>query len=674
MPTETSENEPLAEEQLPVEERLRFYKERYSQAQHEIEQLQTRLDAQKRLYDDMLASTSWKLTAPMRALMDGLIDLARMPFFRTAKFFLRSTLAHGLPYAIKLLHSLSKELKENQRGQYSRRALEAQREAAFPQDIRFSILVPLYNTPENYLKEMIASVQAQTYPNWDLCLADGSDEAHARVGEICKALAQQDSRIRYRKLTENRGISENTNACLAMATGDYIGLLDHDDYLCPAALFEVMKAICEKGADFIYTDEAKFSTNVRKVFEPNFKPDFAPDSLRAINYICHFTVFAKALSDAVGGFRSECDGAQDYDLTLRLTEQAGTIVHIPKVLYLWRVHGGSTSADIGAKEYVTAGGRHAVETHLERIGLKGEVSDAAVPSAYRIRYALTAEPLISILIPSYEHVDDLKKCLDSIYLKSTYPNFEIIVIENNSVSESTFAFYRQIQAEHGNLRVVEWKKPFNYSAINNFGARYAKGEYLLLLNNDIAVISPDWMQEMLMFAQRPDVGAVGAKLYYPDDTVQHAGVGLGLGGIAGHYHKDAKRQDTGYMSRLVCTQDVSAVTAACMLLPRRVWDEMHGLDEGYQVAFNDVDLCMRIRRSGYLVVWTPYAELYHYESKSRGYEDTPEKQLRFAGEINRFRQEWAAELAAGDPYYNPNLTLRFNDFRLRQPGEYIENE
>lgn len=543
--------------------------------------------------------------------------------------------------------------------------LDAQRRVKFEMDIRFSILVPLYNTPEKFLREMIQSVLDQTYGGWELCLADGSDEEHTDVGRICREYAKKDSRILYKKLENNMGISGNTNACIDMATGDYLALLDHDDLLHPAALFEMMKAICEENADFIYTDENTFRNAPKDAYCPHFKPDFAPDTLRSYNYICHFTAFDRKLLDrAGGGFRTEFDGSQDYDLILRLTEQAEEIVHIPKILYYWRSHANSVASVVSAKPYALNAAKKALTQHLERTGLKGTVFDAEIPSTYRIAYQIQGKPLISILIPNKDHVQDLKECLDSVIEKSTYRNWEIIIIENNSTEKETFAYYQEIQKD-SRFRVVTWSGEFNFSAINNFGAQCAHGEYILLLNNDVEVITPDWLEQMLMFAQRKDTGAVGAMLYYPDDTVQHAGVVLGIGGVAGHPHKHFPRDHNGYLFRLKIAQNYSCVTAACLLTRREVWDEVNGLDEVFKVAFNDVDMCMRIRKAGYLIVWTPFAELYHHESKSRGLEDTPEKRKRFAGEVCLFQTRWAKELAAGDPYYNPNLTLDREDFSLK---------
>ena len=543
--------------------------------------------------------------------------------------------------------------------------LAAQRAEGFEGAVKISVLVPLYNTPERFLREMIGSVQAQTYERWELCLADGSDAAHGDVETICRQYAAQDGRIVYQKLEKNLGFAGNTNACITLATGDYLCLLDHDDLLHPFALRAVAQAIRDQNADFIYTDEAHFRETPDDAYLPNYKPDFAPDTLRSYNYICHLSAFSRALLDAAGGgFDPRYDGSQDYDLILRLTEKARKIVHIPQILYLWRTHTGSTASDISVKAYTMDAARQALAAHLTRVGLQGKVENDAIPSTYDIRYVLDGQPLVSIVIPTKDHADVLKRCIDSIREKTTWPSWEIVLVENNSTEAETFRYYETLKAD-SRVRLVTYQGGFNYSAINNFGVRHAQGQYYLLLNNDIEVITPDWIERMLMFAHRPDVGAVGAMLYYPDDTVQHAGVILGIGGVAGHAHKYFKRGEPGFMYRLRVAQNLSAVTAACMLVRREVWEAVGGLDEQLAVAFNDVDFCLRVRQAGYLVVWTPHAELYHYESRSRGKENTLEKQQRFAGEIAFFHQRWDAVLDAGDPYYNPNLTLKRENFSLR---------
>lgn len=498
-------------------------------------------------------------------------------------------------------------------------------------------------------------------------MADGSDDAHPEVGRICREYASRDTRIRYRKLDENRGIAGNTNACLEMATGNFIGLFDHDDLLHPAALFEVMRAICETGADFVYTDEASFVDKPEVLMNIHFKPAFSPDSLRSHNYICHFSAFKRSLLDEVGLFEPACDGSQDHDMALRLTEKAKRIAHIPEVLYYWRVHAKSTAGGAGAKPYTVAAGVRAVERSLQRMGLEGEVSSVAENvTIYRIRYALQGTPKVSILIPNRDHYDDLKACLDSVFEKTTYPNYEIVIVENNSTQPALFPYYGELQRTRDNVRVVTWQGDggFNYPALNNFGAQYCTGEYLLLLNNDTRIITPDWIQEMLMYAQRADVGAVGAKLFYPDGTIQHAGVIVSTGHEPIHYYTGTRKTDTGYTERLNLVQDVSAVTAACMLVRRSVWDEVGGLDEAFAVAYNDVDFCLRIRKAGYLVVWTPFAELEHFESKSRGIDGTAKKQQRRAAEVALLNSRWHDYLDKCDPYYNPNFLPGSNNFAI----------
>ena len=590
--------------------------------------------------------------------------IMRRPWLRLIALGVRSLMRDGLAMTWKKVTRTVKIMKSNVR-KYTEAELNKQRTVEFPRQVRFSILVPLYNTPEVFLREMIRSVQEQTYANWELCLADGSGPEYAYVEAICREFAKEDSRILYRRLEKNLGISGNTNACIDMASGDYLALFDHDDLLHPAALYEIMKVICEKDADFIYTDEVTFRKSTKDTFNPHFKPDYAPDTLRANNYICHFSVFKRELLEAAGNFRSEYDGSQDYDIILRLTEKAKTIVHIPIILYYWRSHPGSVADNIGAKPYAIDAAMRAISAHLQRVNLKGEVLIAHEAGVYRLKYELEGTPLVSIIIPNFEHKDDLQKCLESIYAKTSYPNFEIIVVENNSKTEEIFDYYKQIQKQWQNLKVVCWDGKFNYSAINNFGAGFASGEHLLLLNNDTEIITPEWIEEMLMYSQRQDVGAVGAKLYYPDDTIQHAGVGIGILGVAGHYFRGVSRKDVGYMCRLLYAQNMSAVTGACMMIRRSVWNEIGGLDESFEVAFNDVDVCMRIRKAGYLVVWTPHAQLYHYESKSRGHDYSDEKRERFIGEGKRFRERWGAELETGDPYYNPNFSLLREDFYVR---------
>lgn len=638
--------------------------DRYNALLKENEEVRAHLAIVDESYRVITTSFFWRITHPLRKTLDLIKKIPPMPFLMKAWRYVRR---HGVRSAFRRARSRKNERRAAKRVKYTKAQLEAQRRTVFDTDVTFSILVPLYNTPHKFLTEMIDSVKAQTYAKWELCLADGSDDAHADVGKTCLALAEKDARIRYKKLEKNLGISGNTNACIDMATGNYIALFDHDDLLHPAALYEMMRAI-ETGADFVYTDENTFHDHPKDAYCPHFKPDFAPDTLRTNNYICHFNAFSRALLEKAGKyFRPECDGSQDYDMMLRLTEKAEKIVHIPIVLYYWRAHRGSVATDVGAKPYVIEAAHRALADHLSRVGLEGEVLDTVVPSMYRIKYKLHGTPKVSVIIANKDHIRDLDLCLRSIEEKTTYPNYEIVIVENNSTEEETFLYYETLKSKT-NVRVVTWsdgKGTFNYSAINNFGVKHADGEYIILLNNDIEILTSEWIEEMLMFAQRDDVGAVGAKLYYPDDTVQHAGVGIGLLTLAGHYHKGFPRRHPGYMGRLIYAHNVSAVTAALVMIPRRVWDEVEGLDEGYAVAFNDIDLCMKIRKEGYLIVFTPFTEAYHYESKSRGIEDTPAKRARFESEVKRFYSKWQDELDAGDPYYNPNFSLDSEDFSIR---------
>lgn len=544
-----------------------------------------------------------------------------------------------------------------------------QEETVFPNMVKISILTPLWNTPENFLRDMIGSVQKQTYGNWELCLADGSDDAHAYVGEICRELAGKDERIRYRKLEKNEGIAGNTNQCLSMATGEYIGLFDHDDMLHPCVLFEYVKAINEKNADYVYCDEATFKNgDINQMITMHFKPDYAIDNLRANNYICHFSVFSRKLLDETELFRTKFDGSQDHDMILRLTDKAEHVVHVPKLLYYWRLHAGSVASGIEAKPYAIESARGAVADHLRKHGFEHFTitSTRAFETIFKITYEIIGDPKISIIIPNKDHVEELRRCVTSIIEKSTYDNYEIVIVENNSETKEIFSYYEELK-NNPSIKIVTFKGAFNYSAVNNFGVGAATGDYVLLLNNDTQVITVNWLEELLMYAQREDVGAVGGKLYYADKTIQHAGVVIGLGAhrTAGHTHYRQKRENLGYMGRLCYAQDVSAVTGACLMVKKKLYEEAGGLDEGFAVSLNDVDFCLKLRQLGYLNVFTPFAELYHYESVSRGLDTDGEKAARYNEESARFREKWKVQLEAGDPYYNPNFTLDKSDFSLR---------
>lgn len=655
-----------------IEQELAHYKEHYQAIAARNAALERQLAEAQNAYNVISNAFFWKITKPARVIADWIKMLLRkVAVFRLMNKGLRCLHENGWRYTWAKVRNKVKNQQNAaallKKPLFTESELAEQRKHQFPKSIKFSIVVPLFNTPEKFLREMIQSVIDQTYANWELCLADGSDAEHGLVEKICRQYAKKDSRIKYKKLEKNLGISGNTNACLEMASGDYIGLFDHDDLLHPAALYEVMRAICEQDADFIYTDELTFSGNTSNIITAHFKPDYAPDNLRANNYICHFSVFSDKILENVKGFRSEYDGSQDHDFILRATECAKKIVHIPEILYYWRSHPNSVAADINSKPYASIAGRKAVHDHIARHNMESIVeSTKAFPAMYRVEYSLKEKPLISIIIPNKNHIEDLRKCVNSILNKSTYPSYEIIIVDNDSDEMVVEDYYKALK-QNEKIRIVSWNKKFNFSAICNYGVGFAKGRYVVLLNNDTEVITESWLEEMLMYAQRQDVGAVGAKLYFANNTIQHAGVVLGMGRhrTAGYIFSKVDKENLGYMGRLCYAQNLSAVTFACVMIPRHVWDEVGGLDESFAVAFNDVDMCMRIRKAGYLIVWTPYAELYHYESKSRGLEDTPEKKKRFEGEVKRFQERWKNELAAGDPYYNPNLSLDREDFSLR---------
>ena len=514
----------------------------------------------------------------------------------------------------KLRHKIAKN-----KPVYSAEELERQKTVNFPRKLTFSIVVPLYNTPERFLREMIESVQAQTYAQWQLCMADGSDAEHEDVEKICKEYTKSDARVCYRKLEQNLGISGNTNACIDMATGDYIALFDHDDLLHPAALYEMMVAICEQGADFIYTDEDLFVETPADAYSPHYKPDFAPDTLRSYNYICHFTAFSRELLEQVGGFRSAFDGSQDYDIILRLTERAKHIVHIPKILYYWRNHANSTASDVSAKPYTMVSAKKALSEHLKRVGLAGNVLDSTAPTTYRIAYEIEGNPLVSIVVYDIGDEVAVQRCVRSIRENTSYANWELIVAKNYET-----------------------------------GAQKANGEYLLLVSGDTEVITADWVQELLMYAQRKDVGATGAMLYYPDDTVEHAGVIIGANGSAGLAHQHYLRANCGYKFRMGIAQNYSAVSSACMMIRCSYWDEFGGIDcNTYGNFLGGVDLCLRMREKEYLILWTPYAELYHHTKTQKEFSHK---------QSQAFTSKWSNMIAQGDPYYNQNLDLTFADF------------
>ena len=561
--------------------------------------------------------------------------------------------------------------------QPSPKELERQRQESFPIMPKFSIVVPLYRTPETFLDDMMASVKNQTYGNWELCLADGSGEddfdGKCFLTKI-QGYKEEDVRIKYVHLPENLGIAGNTNAALSLAEGDYIVLLDHDDMLSEDALYECAWRInreAEEGRKIqvLYSDEDKVTIKRGKpfYFDAHFKPDFNLDLLCSMNYISHLFVVEHSLVEELEGFRTEFDGSQDYDFIFRCVERAGVICHIPKVLYHWRVNEGSTAEDPKKKLYAFEAGARAIKAHCERAGIGTvEVEENEVLGTYRVRYPVKGNPLVSVIIPNKDHTDDLEVCLRSLLEKASYDNLEVIVVENNSRENETFRRYKELEKRYQKLRVIRWEGTgFNFSAINNDAVSNAGGEYLLFLNNDTELINGDCIEELLGFCQREEVGIVGAQLFYEDDTIQHAGVVVGYKGIAGHTFVGFHKGEKTYFLRSMCAQDYSAVTAACMMTKRSVFETVGGFDENLAVAFNDIDYCLKVRDLGKLVVYNPFAQLYHYESKSRGIENTPEKIFRFDHEVESFRKRWSDILENGDPYYNPNLTLLAADFSLR---------
>lgn len=530
--------------------------------------------------------------------------------------------------------------------------LEAQRRRVFAYAPLISVVVPTYNTPEVYLRELVDSLAAQTYANWELCIADGASENAAQIQQILASY--EDERIHCQLLTDNRKISGNTNAAIAMAQGDFVAFADHDDVLAPFAFYEVVSVLQDKAqpVDYIYSDEDKFET-IGERYMPHFKPDFALDTLRSYNYISHLSVLRRSLLERIGGLDDALDGSQDYDITLRAVEQTEHVVHIPKILYHWRVHQGSVSVNQSSKMYAFEAGRKAIENHLQRMHVPATVIQGNFLGSYRVVYDLPRKPLVSIVIPNMEQEESLRRAIDSILQRSTYPEYEIILVENNSKSDGIFAYYQELE-QAANIRVVRWEgKGFNFSSLVNFGVRHAQGEYVLLLNNDVEVITPEWLENMVMFAQREDVGAVGARLYYPNDTIQHAGVFLHPDIAAAHSFRQQSRFTAGYFGRLQVVQDVSAVTGACLMVRRALYDAVGGLDEkNFTVDYNDIDFCLKLRELGKVNVFNPWVELYHYESISRGGLEDERNRTRWSKERANFLRRWSKFIDGRDPYFH----------------------
>ena len=627
---------------------------------------------------------------------------------------------------VRKLRSIEEEYDYNEwqrRVRPTEEELERQREISrgnrfSDSPVFFSFVIPVYRPKEEFLRRLLDSILAQTHPHFEVCLADASDYRtfHKEIGkkspkEVLEEYSQRDHRIRFQVLEENEGISGNTNRAIRMAEGDFIVFSDHDDELAPNALFEVVRAIdAHPRAELLYSDEDKIDFASAYYFEPNFKPDYSPEFLTAVNYICHLLIAKRSLLERVAEVddtgekryeRKEYDGAQDYDIILRLSEEAekiekeeglskeeekereealytsGTIIHIPKVLYHWRSHQLSTAQNPEAKLYAFTAGERAVFDHYKRIGRPIRNVERGITYGYYHPHFRIEEqgelPLVSVIIPNKDHVKDLDQAIRSLF-KGSYPYLEVIVVENNSEEKETFSYYEEIQKEfparYGDfkkkaVRVVHWEREFNYSAINNFGVGFSHGDYLLFMNNDIEMLGEHSVEEMLQYVEDPEIGICGARLLYPDHLIQHGGVVMGFGGIAGASFIGLHETEQTYMHRAECIQNYSAVTAAVLLTKRKCFQEVGGFREELAVAFNDVDFCLKVRALGKRVVYTPYALFTHYESKSRGLEDNPEKVKRFNSEIVTLGKIWHMILRKGDPYYNPALTLRKANFALR---------
>lgn len=655
-------------------EKNKKIKEEFNNVKQEYQKLEKEYIEKNNEIQSIKNSFSWRITDPLRRInrkMNISYRIHEIKYYKR-KYGLAKTIKKCISKVFSKLKHILKNKKLNTMDDYNKwiyynepneKQLEEQQKTKFKIEPKISLIVPMYNTDEKYFEELVEAMINQTYSNWELCLADGSEKQRESIKKIC----DKDKRIKYKFLNSNNGISENTNEALKLATGDYIGLLDHDDLLPKFALYEVVKVINENPeVEFIYSDEDKF-TDIKNRFDPHFKPDFAIDTLRSVNYICHFSVFKKELMNELGGFRSEFNGAQDYDIILRMSEKTDKIKHIPKILYHWRVHPGSTSAVTAgeAKPYAFEAGKRAIEEHYKRLGIEAKVEHGVSLGIYRTIYKVIGNPKVSIIIPNMDHIEELGVCINSILEKTTYSNYEIVIVENNSKKKETFEYYKKL-IENEKIKVIYYpENKFNYSKIINFGVKHCNGEYIMQLNNDTELITHNWLEELLGYAQRKDIGAVGVKLYYPDNTIQHDGVIIGIGGVGGHILKNLPKGEKAYFSRESFVQNFSAVTAACIISRREIYEEVGYMDENFEVAFNDLDFCLKVRKAGYLIVTDPFVELIHYESKSRGYEDTPEKIKRFQGEIERFQNKWTDILEKGDPYFNKNFRLDTEEYKIK---------
>lgn len=648
-----------------------------------ITEREQHIQALQHAVDAIYHSTSWRITRPVRAVKNvqlrisqqvkrvravirnknGVINVAKQAYKIVRQDGVKA-LWRQTETSVQRLHGYEQWLALY--GQPDAVQLTEMRAAldGFQATPTISILMPVYNPPIELLRAAIDSVLAQIYPHWQLCIANDAS-TDPQVAPVLAEYAAQDDRIQVVNRKENGHISLTSNSALELASGEYIALMDHDDLIVPDALYWVAEAInCDSNLALIYSDEDKITEDGATRYDPNFKPDWNPTLLLNHNYVSHLGVYKTDIARQIGGFRQGYEGAQDWDFLLRFSEQINVsqIKHIPRVLYHWRAIEGSTATHADEKPYALIAGIHSVEQHLERTGVKALVGKHPDRDLVRVTYTIPEPaPLVSIIIPTRNGLDVLEVCIDSILGKTTYPNYEIIIIDNGSDCPDTIEYLKQLNEGDCPIRVIRDDSPFNYSALNNRAAREARGELIALVNNDIEVITPEWLSELVGHAIQPQNGVVGARLWYPDDTLQHGGVIL-VGGVAGHAHKYFPKGHPGFSCRAIVAQNFSAVTAACFVVRKSIFDQVGGLNEqDLTIAFNDVDFCLRVQEAGYYNVWTPFAELYHYESKTRGFEDTPEKVERFNREVNYMKQRWG-ELLLNDPHYNANLTLDREDF------------
>lgn len=688
------ERERHLEEHAALIEKLRTLRAEAEIASCALGKAEGKLQEYRHSMQDLRNSLSWQITAPLRASFTFFLTLGRGTRYVSSLFRLGGGLLRSWGLLAQVLlekgwsgvrwrlgnawaltdakgtdgsRNYQEWIRRYDTLDFQARELMERRIGEFEEHPLISVVMPVYNPPLDLLDQAIRSVRAQIYPHWELCIADDASP-DASVGKLLRQHAEEDERIRILFRKENGHISAASNSALELASGEFVALMDHDDLLPEQALYWVVDTINRHpDAQLIYSDEDKITASGDR-YDPYFKCEFNRELLLAQNMISHLGVYRHSMLSRLGGFREGFEGSQDYDLALRFLESISPqqVVHIPRVLYHWRAIPGSTALSSGEKNYASDAGRRAVEEHLQRIGVAAQVVPATqAPTMNRVRYGLPArEPMVSILIPTRDRADLLAQCIASIQARSSWKKYEILVVDNGSVEAETFELFESIRSDR--VRVLRSDSPFNFSALNNLAGRDARGEVICLLNNDIEVLTSDWMEEMLGFALQPDIGCVGARLWYPNGQLQHGGVLLGVGGVANHAHKQLSRNVPGYFGRAVLHQAFSAVTAACLMVRKEVFDQVGGLDEQLAVAFNDIDFCLRVRERGYRNVWTPYAEFVHHESVSRGAEDSPEKQARFESEV-RFMQERWGEALKTDPAYSPNLTLQSMDFSLAWP-------